>query len=193
MKFSSDIDIDFRDRTEILKIIQHTPASILRDDNLIKHNTGVYVTNIPRDPFLDVATIDYKIAEERGYIKLDFLNVGVYSHVKSEDHLLELMHQEPPWDKLYDPEFCNKLIHIGSHYETLIEMPEAVNSIDKMAMFLAIIRPGKRYLVGKTWNEVSKTVWEKPADNSYVFKRSHSCSYAHLVVVNMNLLHRGEL
>jgi len=188
MNFNSDIDIDFRDRTEILKVIQHTSASIMRDKILTKHNTGVYVTNIPTHPTLDIASIDYKIAEQRGYIKLDFLNVGVYSKVKNEQHLIELMHREPPWDKLYDLEFCSNLIHVGSNYSTLIEMPEAVNSIDKMAMFLAIIRPGKRHLVGKPWNEVAKTVWNKLSNGEYSFKRSHSVAYANLVCVHMNLL-----
>lgn len=187
MKFSSDIDIDFRDRNEILKLIPHTPASIMRDDTLVKHNTGVYVTNIPVHPMLDIASIDYKIAETRGYVKLDFLNVGVYSQVKDEQHLINLMNQEPPWEKLYDLDFCSKLIHVGSNYNMLIKMPEAVNSIDKMAMFLAVIRPGKRHLVGKSWHEVAKTVWDK-IDDGYSFKKAHGYAYSHLVVVHMNLL-----
>jgi DNA polymerase III alpha subunit len=54
-------------------------------------------------------------------------------------------------------------------------------------MFLAIIRPAKRHLAGKTWKEVGLTVWDK-VEGEYAFKRSHSCAYAQLVVVNMNLL-----
>ena len=42
MKFKSDIDIDFGDRTQILDLLKHTPASIMRDGKLVKHNTGVY-------------------------------------------------------------------------------------------------------------------------------------------------------
>jgi hypothetical protein len=187
MKFNSDIDIDFANRDTVLKVIQHTPASIIRDSGPVKHNTGIYVTDIPLDPFTSNASIDYKIAESRGYIKLDFLNVSVYSHVKNEDHLIELMNTDPQWEKLYDSDFCSNLIHIGSHYDTLIKMPEAVNSIEKMAMFLAIIRPGKRHLIGKTWNEITKTVWDK-IDNGYFFKKAHGYAYSHLVVVHMNLL-----
>jgi hypothetical protein len=66
-------------------------------------------------------------------------------------------------------------------------MPEPIDSIPRMAMFLAIIRPGKRHLVGKTWREVSETVWQRPQDNQYFFKKSHAVAYAHLVVVDMNL------
>jgi hypothetical protein len=188
MKFKSDIDIDFGNRDVALNLLEHTPAGIMRNGALIKHNTGIYVTQVPEDPFLGIASIDYKVAEDRGYTKLDFLNVALYNQIKSEQHLLELMTQEPAWDKLYDPEVCAKMIHIGNHYDTLIKMPEAVNSIPRMAMFLAVIRPAKRHLIGKTWREVAETVWEKPTDDSYYFKKAHGVAYAHLVVVNLNLL-----
>ena len=187
-RFESDVEIEFGYRTQALKLLKHIPASILRDGNLIKHNTGVYVTDIPQDPFTGMASIDYESAEDRGYMKLDFLNVSLYTQIKSEEHLQDLIAQEPEWDRLYDPEFCGRLIHINNHYKTLIQMPEAVTSIPRMAMFLSVIRPAKRHLIGKPWQEVAKTVWEKPADDSYYFKRSHAISYAHLVVVNMNLL-----
>jgi len=192
MKFKSDIDIDFGDRTKALDVLDVTPASILRDGKLIKHNTGVYATDIPIDPFNGIATIDHKAAEDRGYAKLDFLNVSLYTQIKSEQHLQELLAIEPDWAALYDPEFCAKLIHIGAHYDTLIKMPEAVNTIPRMAMFLALIRPAKRHLIGKTWKEVAETVWDKPTDDSYYFKKSHAVAYAHLVVVNMNLLSSAD-
>lgn len=188
MKFKSDIDIDFGNRSQILELIEHTPAGIIKDDHLVKHNTGIYVTDIPKDPFVGCASIDHKLAEDRGYMKLDLLNVGLYQQVTSEAHLQELMRKEPDWAKLYNADFCNQLIHIGNHYETLIKMPEAVNTIPRLAMFLAVIRPAKRHLIGKTWQEVAETVWEKPADDGYYFKKSHAVAYAHLVVVNMNLL-----
>ena len=192
MKFKSDIDIDFPDRERALALLKTTPASILRDGRLIRHNTGVYPTSIPVDPFTGVASIDYESAEDRGYAKLDFLNVSLYTQIKSEEHLRALIDQEPDWARLYDPEFCGKLIHINNHYKTLIQMPEAVTSIARMAMFLSVIRPAKRHLIGKTWREVAETVWEKPTDDSYYFKRSHSVAYSHLVVVHMNLLSEQE-
>jgi hypothetical protein len=188
MKFKSDIDIDFADREQALSLIKHHAAVIERDGKMVRHNTGIYVTDIPSDPFTNTAGIDHKVAEDRGYIKLDFLNVGVYSHVRDNQHLDELMVKEPDWTKLYDPDFCSQVIHIGNHYNTLIDMPEAVNTIPRMAMFLAVIRPGKRHLVGKTWKEVGQTVWERPEDDSYFFKKAHAVAYAHLVAVHMNIL-----
>lgn len=188
MKFQSDIDIDFGNRELALKLIDHTPATIVRAGEVIKHNTGIYVTDIPSDPFTGTASMDHKVAESRGYVKLDFLNVSIYSQVRDEQHLNELMNTEPAWEKLYDPEFCSQLMHIGNHYDTLIKMPEAVNTVGRMAMLLAVIRPGKRHLIGKTWREVAETVWEKPENDTYYFKKSHSIAYSHLVVVHMNLL-----
>ena len=79
MKFSADIDIDFADRDAVLKVIKHVPASIHRNGEWTKHNTGVYVNPIPMDPFTGMSNIDYQSAEDMGYIKLDLLNVHVYS------------------------------------------------------------------------------------------------------------------
>ena len=189
MKFTSDVDIDFANRQHVLDVIEHVGATIVNDKGIrTSHNTGVYVTEIPRDPFTNRAGIDYRAAEERGYIKLDFLNVGLYNQVRNEEHLLQLMAKEPAWDKLYDRDFCAQLIHVSNHYDTLIRMPEAVNSIPRLAMFLAIIRPAKRHLIGLPWGDVAKTVWDKPLDGGYYFKKSHSVGYSHLVAVNMNLL-----
>ena len=186
--FSGDIDIDFANRNDILSLIKHIPASIIKDDQITKHNTGVYFTDIPIDPFSNQSSLDYKQAESRGYIKLDFLNVNLYSKIKNETHLKELINKEPPWHRLYEKEFCYQLIHIGNHYESLIKMPEPILNIEQLAMFLAVIRPAKRHLIGKNWKEVSKTIWEKSEDGTYGFKHSHSVAYSQLVVVHMNLL-----
>ena len=171
-----------------LKVIDHVPASIFRDGVLIRHKTGIHITDIPIDPEMGISAIDYKSAQDRGYIKLDLLNVGVYQQVSNEQELDQLMNQDPEWERLYDPEFCQQVIHIGGHYETLIKMPEAVNSIPRLAMFLAVIRPAKRHLIGLSWREVAKTIWEKDPNGEYGYKKSHAIAYAHLVSVHINLL-----
>ena len=191
VKFKSDIDIDFADREQVIGLLNVTQASILRNGEMVKHNTGVYATDIPQDPFTAQASIDYDVAEDRGYVKLDFLNVNLYKQVRDEAHLIELM-REPDWAKLYDPDFCAQLMHVNAHYDTLIKMPEAVNTIPRLAMFLAIIRPAKRHLVGKTWKEVAETIWDKPDDDTYYFKKAHAIAYSNLVVVNMNLLNTTD-
>lgn len=188
IKFTSDVDIDFGDRNKALALLKTVPASIARDGKLIKHNTGIYPTDIPLDPFLNIASIDHKQAEDIGYVKLDFLNVSVYNQVRDPQHLDELMALSPPWHRLTEEPFASQLLHIGSHLDTIARMPEPVNSIPRLAMLLAIIRPAKRHLIGKTWKEVAADVWTKPADDLYYFKKSHAIAYAHLIVVQMNLL-----
>lgn len=191
MKFDSDIDIDFGDRDLLLSKIEVTPASIRKGTDIRKHNTGAYPTAIPYDPVHGTASLDYKEAEQRGYIKIDFLNVFVYQQVKSEQHLTELMTREPAWHRLLDKSFCEKLIHIGNYHHVIQQLVEPINSIPRMAMFLALIRPGKKHLLDKTWKEISETIWDKDAEG-YTFKKAHSIAYSHLVVVNMNLLCEQE-
>ena len=188
-----DIDIDFKDRqdaVEVLGIQPGIPASIIKDNKVIKHNTGMYYMGIPIDPITGTASIDHKVAEERGYFKLDFLNLGIYENVKSEQHLIELTETQPNYDRLTtDPEFVNKIIHINNYFELLKEMKPTC--ITEMAMFLAIIRPGKKHLQHKKWSEVEQDVWTT-TDDGYTFKKSHATSYAMAVAVHMNIIEELE-
>lgn len=186
MKFNSDIDIDFGDRDKILSLINHIPAAMRKVNPIRKHATGIHVTEIPYDPVNDMASIDYSEAEQRGYLKLDFLNVHVYNQVRDEEHLIELM-REPNWSNLKNKDFVEKLIHLNNQYSTLRNMQEPIDSITRLAMFLAIIRPGKKHLIGKSWREIAKSVWDKDS-TGYTFKKSHAIAYAQLVIVHMNLL-----
>jgi len=191
INFNSDIDIDLGDRDKLLSIVPHTPASIIKNNTFKKHPTGIYITDIPYDPINESCSLDYELAEQRGYFKLDILNVHLYNFVKDETHLQELMN-DPDWNMLNDNNVVQKLIHIGNHFNTLQKMPEPVNSIPRLAMFLAVIRPGKKHLIGKSWHEISKTIWERE-EGVYSFKKSHAVAYAHLVVVNMNLIKNGTI
>ena len=76
-----DIDIDFPDRKTVLDLIKHIPAMIDDNGTFKKHNTGAYCHSIPYNPLTDTASIEYKEAEERGYFKIDFLNVGIYKDI----------------------------------------------------------------------------------------------------------------
>ena len=183
-----DIDIDFGDRSKILEHIKHVPAAMRKVNPMRKHNTGVHVTEVPYDAINDMANIDYADAEDRGYLKLDLLNVHVYSQIQTEMELIDLM-VDPNWKLLRNPEFVGKLVHLSNHYNSMLKMPEPVDSIPRLAMMLAIIRPAKKHLIGQTWKEVGESVWEKN-DEGYSFKKAHAIGYAWLVAVHMNLLER---
>jgi len=180
-----DIDIDFVDRERTLSFIEHVRAR--RDSTY--HNTGIYVQSIPYDPVSNIAGIDYKDAEERGYFKIDFLNVGIYKGVKNEEHLIQLMEIEPLWELLLQDEFTDLLFHLKGH-GTIIRKTQPT-SVEQLAAVLAMIRPAKRHLIGKTWTEIMMDIWTKPENNEYYFKKPHAIAYAMAVVVQMNLICEG--
>ena len=181
-----DIDIDFLDRTDALNVLKHVPAAIEDNGTFKKHNTGVYCTSIPYNPLSGMSTIDYKQAEERGYFKIDFLNVSVYEKVKDRQHLKTLMEAEPLWDLLLQDDFTDLLFHVNGHGSLLKQMKPS--SIEELAMCLALIRPAKRHLIGKDWTEIGQTIWTKPDNGEYYFKKAHAIAYAHVIVVQMNLI-----
>jgi len=184
-----DIDIDVADRDQLLKEIDHIPAAIHKDNgSWIKHNTGIYVTDIPTNPLTEFASVDYREAEDRGYIKLDILNNTVYRLVKDRAHLIELTQQPVDWTRLQDPDFFARVVHIGNHYSLYKKLAEPIANLEHMAMFLALIRPAKRNLVGLLWKDIAQLVWTKASDGTYGFKHSHAMSYSLLVAVHINLL-----
>jgi DNA polymerase III alpha subunit len=181
-----DIDIDFADRTKALELFKHIPASRIDQETLTKHNTGVYFHSVPVDAEHNVSAVPYNEADQQGYFKIDFLNVGIYKGIRNEDHLTQLMNQEPLWDLLEDDSFTDLLFHINGHGEILRKMKP--RSVEELSAVLAIIRPAKRYLIGKSWNEVFAEVWTKPSTGEYYFKKSHALAYAVAIVVQMNLI-----
>ena len=178
-----DIDIDFADRKILLKKIRHRVARLNTGK---KHNTGVYATEIPHNPIDNLSTIDYKTAEDRGYFKLDFLNVSIYKDVKDETHLISLMRKEPLWELLEHQDFVDQVFHVSGHSDLLKQLKPT--SVEQLAATLAIIRPAKRHLADKDWQTIMKEVWIKPTNGEYYFKKAHAVSYAIACVVHMNLI-----
>ena len=178
-----DIDIDFADRDVVLNKIQHRVAKL---DSGKKHNTGVYATEVPHNPVDNISTIEHKTAEERGYFKLDFLNVSIYKDVESEKHLTKLMEKEPLWQLLEHKDFVDKVFHLSGHDSLLQQLKPT--SVQQLAATLAIIRPAKRYLANESWEKIMEEVWIKPTNGDYFFKKAHAFAYAMSVIVHMNLI-----
>jgi hypothetical protein len=188
----ADIDIDFANRDNALRLIQHTPARLIVNGQVRKHNSGVYVTDIPRDPVHDCAALEYEVAEQRGYFKIDFLNMSVYQLVQNPEHYKEMLDTTPPWDRLWqDPAWAKQLVHVGNYTDLLHSMRP--DSIPRMAAFISIIRPGKAHLQNKAWSDVFNEVWDGNDSRGYTFKKSHAVSYAALVALHMNLLNQPVL
>lgn len=186
---SADIDIDLADRDQLLKLINITPARQHHQGQVRRHNSGVYVTDIPYDPVNACAAIDYETADQLGYFKIDLLNMSVYQLIKSPEHYEEMLNKEPPWERLWtDPEWARQLVHVGNYTDLLASMKP--DSITRMSAFISIIRPGKAHLQNKTWAEVFDTVWDGDNSQGFVFKHAHAIGYAALVALHMNLLNQ---
>jgi len=184
-----DIDIDFLDRDQSLKLFKHVGASRYENNELTKHNTGIYLHEVPVNAVSGLCAVPYEEAEDRGYFKIDFLNVGIYKGVRDEAHLIQLMETEPLWDLLEQDDFTQLLFHVNGHGSILRQSKP--KSIEQLAAVLAMIRPAKRYLIGKEWTTVMKEVWTKPENDEYYFKKSHAIAYATAIVVQMNLICEG--
>ena len=178
-----DIDIDFADREIVLNRLHHRVA---RMNSEKKHNSGIYATEIPHNPVNNLATFDYKTAEDRGYFKLDFLNVSIYKDVKNDEHLQQLMNREPIWELLKHKDFVDQVFHLSGHEVLLKQL--SPSSVLQLAAGLSIIRPAKRHLANESWETILKEVWTKPTNGEYYFKKAHAVSYAMACVVHMNLL-----
>lgn len=179
-----DIDIDFRDRDEILSHIRHVPAIVVNGDKLTKHVCGVYIQDMPTDE-RGWATIPYRQAEEQGWFKIDFLNNSTYSGVKSEEHLNDLLSRKVNWDLLLDERITAHLPQVSGHHDLLVKMRPS--SIPELAMTLALIRPGKRHLIGKNWDEIEDVIWDQTEDGGFTYKKSHAIAFAMSIVVAMAL------
>ena len=184
---SADIDIDLADRDQLLRLIQAVPARQVNQGQVRRHNSGIYVTDIPLDPVNACAAIDYETAEQLGYFKIDLLNMSVYQLIKSPEHYEQMLAKTPLWSRLWtDPEWASQLVHVGNYIELLKSMRP--DTIPRMAAFISIIRPGKAHLQNKPWDEVFNSVWDGDASRGFVFKHAHAIGYAALVALHMNLL-----
>ena len=178
-----DIDIDVQNREELLKYFEHVPAYSKKTG---KHIVGVYFQNIPLNPLEGFSTIDYNEADSLGYFKIDILNNSVYSEILSNDEIDSLLDKEIYWELLHEKEITDQLSHVNG-YEKLLKNLNPT-SIEELAMCLALIRPGKKHLIGKSFIDIKDEIWKKPTDGSFAFKKSHAIAYAVSIVMQLNFI-----
>jgi DNA polymerase III alpha subunit len=189
---SADVDIDFPSDFNPIKIFPELiRASQSKKGNLTPHQCGFYFQNIVKDILTDLACIDYEIAEEIGYQKIDFLHLGVYDHFTSRAEIEELINVEPDWNLLLIPSKVEKLFHLAKHYDVLEKIKP--KSIDDVADALALIRPGKRELLDfylENKQECRKILYSK-TKTGYSFKKSHGIAYALIIVLQLHMIEAG--
>lgn len=195
-----DVDLDVSDRDRALAALRDfVRASQTNNSNdLVAHNTGVYFQRVPVDPVTGLAAFPYKEAEEIGYFKVDIIPNHVYDLVESNDDLESLLDAPVDWGWFLDERFFEsddkrfQLTHLAN-YKHLCEMYPP-QSVEDIACLIAVIRPGKKHLIGQPWEQVKEEVWVRPEGDEYFFKKSHSIAFAVLVVLHAQLIarHLGE-
>jgi hypothetical protein len=187
-----DIDIDTQTTFDPLQIFTAVPASMVKDGVLTKHPVGVYFQNIPVDPITMLSAIPYEEAEELGYFKIDMLHLSVLDHFDNKEEIRILARTEPDWSLLLSPSVVAKLFQISKHYD-IVSMV-APKSVQELADVVALLRPGKRYLLDgylKNKEVIRQELYRKT--DKYYFKRAHAVSYATTIVLQLHLIKGGIL
>jgi DNA polymerase III alpha subunit len=90
---------------------------------------------------------------------------------------------------MYEKDVCDQLFHINGYHNLLAQLKP--KTIIELASVLALIRPGKKHLVQKCidqgFDSIQDEVWTK-TDEGYSFKKSHAVGYAHVIVMQLNLI-----
>ena len=183
-KVNTDIDIDFVDRDSALVGLHSISAVMTQRDQVIKHPSGVYFQDIPINPITGYAAFEYEQASELGYFKIDFLNNSIYTGIRDDDHLTELVNREPDWEIFEIEEIVAKLAHIHSSFG-LVSIIKPKN-IEDLATILALMRPGKRHLIGSPRDFIEQEIWK--TSDEFSFKKSHAIAYATSIIVQLNLI-----
>lgn len=193
LKIPGDIDIDLPTKFDPLTYFPTAiRASMLHNDNFVKHNVGVYFQPIPVDHVTGLAAILYEPAEDLGYVKIDFLHIQLLDYFESKAEIQYLIKKEPNWNLLLDEDIIPRLFHLGKHAKLLDQVKP--KSIQEIADCIALIRPGKRNLVPayvKNRKMVRPLLYQKPTDGMMWFKKSHSICYALNVVLQLHLIEAG--
>lgn len=189
-----DLDIDTPTTFNPKSIFKGWPrASLVKDEKLLPHPCGVYPQNIPTDSLTNLAAIPYDKAEEMGFLKIDFLHLSVYDKFKSREEIDKLINTEPDWSYLLLPSVQEKVFQLSKHGELLSSLKPS--TIEELADTMALIRPGKKHLVGlykKDKANTRKILYAKD-ETGYSFKKSHALAYAYVVVLQLHLYEVGKL
>lgn len=180
----TDIDIDLADPTQALDGLNYVFA--VQTEERRRHQSGVYFQNIPVDPIDGMAVWDHNVAEDMGYFKIDLLHNSIYHGVRDPAHLDTLLATEPCWDTFQHFEIVRHLAHFGSERNFAVLQQIRPHSILDLAICLALIRPGKKHLIGRPRHEIDAEIWLPTP--GYSFKKSHAIAYAASIVVQLNLL-----
>ena len=190
----TDIDIDMPGSFNPVLFFGNyvTRASMIKDEKLHPHPCGVYFQEISQDPLTHLSAVPYEDAEKMGYFKVDFLHLNVYNFFESKEEIKALLKTEPDWNLLNSPSIVSKLFQLSKHYDIIKKIQP--KSIMEVADVLALIRPGKNYILNlylRDKEKARKELYKLDQNGNYAFKKAHAISYALVIVLQLHLLSAG--
>lgn len=191
----ADIDIDLPSSFKFETCFpEWVKACIYDNENktVKPHPCGVYPQKIAKDPISGLCAIPYNVAEELGYVKLDFLHLTIYDYFSSREEIKELLDTDPDWNLLLSPGIVSKLFQLSNHFDTVSKIKP--RSTEELADVLALIRPGKKSLIGlyqKEKESCRRLLYAKGENDEYSFKKAHACAYALIIQLQLHLIAAG--
>lgn len=190
----ADIDIDLPVKFKPEEIFPNWVRAMIHDKDNHRpkpHPCGYYPQLIPKDPISGLSAIPYDTAEALGYTKIDFLHLSIYDHFSSRNEIKELLAIEPEWQLLKSPGVVKMLFQLANHFDVVSQV--SPTSTQELADTLALIRPGKRNLIGlylKNKESTRKILYSQTGDE-YSFKKAHAISYALVIQLQLHLISLG--
>lgn len=186
-----DVDIDFQTTFDPLDYFNEAirASMVNKDAQLIKHPAGVYFQAISPDSVTGFAAVPYKDAEDLGYFKFDFLHLAILDYFDSKDEIRQLIKIEPDWLLLESAVHVQKLFQLSKHYDLVSQVKP--HSVQELADCIALIRPGKRFLLDayvENRNAIRTELYRRDPEAKYYFKKSHAISYALTIVLQLHLI-----
>lgn len=182
-----DIDIDVNSGTKKTKYGVRAMVYNKDTEKILPHPSGVHITDIPVDGMTGNAAIDHELSDELGFLKVDLLTNASYDVFATKDEVVRMSQMEPDWDWFLDENIVKTLPHIANHFDVVEKVTP--RSIDDLADILALIRPGKRHLLDnyvKNKEAVRRELYRRSSNKKAYFKKSHSYSYALMIVTVLN-------
>lgn len=182
-----DIDIDVN--SNFKPSSQWVKASINNEGKLTPHNSGYYTYSIPNlYPFVKLSLLSYDVLDNYGIDKVDFLKNNFYNNFKFQYEIDDLYNSPVPWANLSNKELVSNLSHVSGYYDQLQKFN--ISSLDDMADFLSLLRPGKCHLISSYLSDIIlkekvRTEMLYSHTDSYYYKKSHAYAYALLVSIQI--------
>lgn len=187
-KHQADIDIDTTSSFDPKSIFNCTYASRIFNNELCKHPVGVHFQNIPVDDVTKLSAIPFDHIADYGFYKIDMLHLSVLDIFDNKQQIKALLKKEPNWSLMLYKENVQKLFQLSKHYD-LVKLLKPKSIMD-IADCIALIRPGKMDLLAKYMSDkesARKLLYTKTSTSDY--KKSHAVAYAHIVVLQLHLIH----